>query len=139
MPLSDDPDLHLLCDGRRIDAVSRCDAAHIFRLGRVPRSLRIRSHAAVPAELGVARDPRPLGVAVRQIELWQNAKVRVLPAEDAVLVGGFHDYEPDCGWRWTNGDAPIPAVLLAGLSGTLEVVVRVGSFAHYIATERRTA
>ena len=69
--LTDDPDLHLLVDGKRLDAIERRDGTHVFRLTAKPRSVRVVSHAAAPQQLGLARDPRTLGVAVRQLVLVQ--------------------------------------------------------------------
>jgi hypothetical protein len=60
-PMTDDPDLHLLVDGRRVDAVVRDDVWHEFRLPSPPASVRIVSPSAAPQEMGLARDPRCLG------------------------------------------------------------------------------
>ena len=67
--MTDEPDLHLLVDGQRVDARSRPDGAFVFRLPKRPAAVRIVSRAAVPAELGMARDPRCLGVALRSVML----------------------------------------------------------------------
>ena len=48
-----------------------------------------------------------LGVAVRQVRLWQGARLRTLDASDESLVEGFHAFEPDNGFRWTDGDAAV--------------------------------
>ncbi len=63
--LTDDPDLHLHVDGRRVDATLARGTTRIFSLHEQPAGARIVSRAAVPAELGLARDGRLLGVAVR--------------------------------------------------------------------------
>ena len=65
VPLTDDPDLHLWVDGKRIDPLERTAERCAFRLPPRPRSVRLRSRSAVPQELGVARDDRCLGVAVQ--------------------------------------------------------------------------
>ena len=69
LAITRDPDLHLLVDGKRVDAIERHDDRYVFRLAAKPRAIRVRSRSAVPQELGVARDPRRLGVALRRIVL----------------------------------------------------------------------
>ncbi len=130
VPLTDDPDLHLLVDGDRVEAVSRL-GVHIFRLPSRPSSVRIVSRAGIPAELGLARDPRPLGIAVQRIALRQGTRFRVLEATDALLEEGFHVFEPDNGLRWTDGDAGVPMGLFDGFDGPTELVLHVGCTTRY--------
>jgi hypothetical protein len=146
MPLTDDPDLHLLVDGGRVDAASRVGAFasrefHVFGLAWAPDGACIASRAAVPQELGQARDPRRLGVAVRRIIIRQGSRSRAVEAEDARLTDGFHAFEADEGWRWTDGAAHLPAALFSGFDGPLEVVLLCGGTARYVAeeTEQRAA
>jgi hypothetical protein len=94
--------------------------------------MRILSRSAMPRELGLARDPRLLGVALRQIQVTQAARIRVADADDALLTDGFHDFESVNGFRWTDGDAAIPAELFAGLGGPLEVVLELGATTRYL-------
>ncbi|MEJ0014987.1 MAG: Hint domain-containing protein [Acetobacteraceae bacterium] len=129
LPITQDPDLHLLADGVRVDARDRSGTVHRFRLAAPPRDLRIVSRAAIPGELGLARDSRPLGVA-----LWRvvTAQQRVIEADDHTLADGYHAFEHGNGWRWTNGEAALPAALFAGLSGPVEVELHVGCTASYL-------
>ena len=53
VPMTDDPDLHLMVDGQRVDAALRSGALHIFRLAARPTTARIVSRSGVPQELGV--------------------------------------------------------------------------------------
>jgi hypothetical protein len=131
MPLSDDPDLHVLVDGRRLDAVSRCGAAYVFRLPTLARSVRLVSRAAAPAELGLARDPRVLGVALRGIVLRQGSWFRTIEVTDPALTEGFHAFEPGNGLRWTDGDAALPCSLFGTLDGPKELVLHVGAIMSY--------
>ena len=94
--------------------------------------MRLVSRAAAPAELGLARDPRVLGVAVRRIELWQGPLVAVLEADDARLVDGFHAYEAEDGIRWTDGDAAVP---VDPLTRDAELVVLLGGTTRYVETD----
>jgi hypothetical protein len=131
VPLTDDPDLHLLADGERIDWRYRPDGRWVFPLGTTPKQVRIVSHAVVPAELGLARDFRPLGVALRRISFWQGAAVRILEATDPRLAVGFHAFEPDNGYRWTDGDAVIPPALFAGATRPFRLVLEVAETTRY--------
>jgi hypothetical protein len=123
VPLTDEPDLHLLVDGQRVDPSRYPGGRYAFRLPRRPGKMRLVSRLASPAELGLARDPRVLGVAVRQIRLWQGERLRLLNAADPVLAVGFHGFEPDDGRRWTDGNALLPPALFAGIDGPCEVEV----------------
>ena len=131
-PLTDEPDLHLLADGERLDEVRRRGDVHVFKLRSPPASLRIVSRSAAPDQLGLARDPRSLGVALRRITLSRGARLRVVEADDLLLTEGFHAFEADNGFRWTDGDAVLPAALFAGFDGAIEVELHVGCTAHYV-------
>jgi hypothetical protein len=132
VPLTGEPDLHLLVDGRRVDAVSRDDDRYVFRLAARPRQVRVRSRSGVPQELGLARDPRELGVALRHIAVAQQTRKRVMQANDVRWADGFHDFEAEKGFRWTNGDAAIPSDVFAGLIGQLTIVLHVGATSRYL-------
>jgi hypothetical protein len=67
VPLTDEPDLHLVVDGKRVDAASLSEVLRVFRLAARPATVRIVSRAGAPQDFGLARDPRSLGVALRQI------------------------------------------------------------------------
>jgi hypothetical protein len=130
-PTTDDPDLHLLIDGQRVDAHERRGPMHAFRLPAEPESVRIISREAVPAELGLVRDPRSLGVAVRRITLAQGRRLALIEAEDERLVDGFHGYEPADNLRWTNGDAALPAEALAGFGKDAVLELHLGGATMY--------
>ena len=80
--LTEDPNLHLVVDGSRVDGRVKANGAHVFRLPVSPKSVRSVSRAGVPATLGVARDSRVLGVAVRLIVLWRGRVPTVIDAAD---------------------------------------------------------
>jgi hypothetical protein len=96
LPLTEDPDLHLVIDGARVDPQYRRGSLYGFRLPSSPKSVVIASRVGVPSELGITRDPRSLGVAVRQVAVRQGAKFMLLDAADDRLTVGFHAYEADC-------------------------------------------
>ena len=130
-PTTDQSDLHLLVHGRRVDGWRQPNGVHVFRLRRVSGEVRVVSRAGVPAELGLARDPRPLGVALRRVMLWRGAGLRLIEASDPSLADGFHGFEADNGFRWTDGDARLPAALFDGVGGPCELELHVGCTTRY--------
>ena len=125
VPLTEDPDLHLLVNDIRVDPLRRGDNVCTFRIDVVPHSIRIVSRSGAPDQLGLARDPRELGVALRQIIVRQGAAETSIAAEDPRLSEGFHGFEVDGGWRWTDGNAALPASVwpAAGPIREIELVV----------------
>jgi hypothetical protein len=93
--------------------------------------VRVVSRAGAPAELGLARDPRVLGVGIRRIAVRQGTRFRVIEATDSALAEGFHAFEPENGLRWTNGNAALSSVLFEGFEGPVELVLHVGCTTHY--------
>jgi autotransporter passenger strand-loop-strand repeat protein len=131
LPLTEDADLHLVVDGQRLDAKSCHGETLVFRLMARPETVRIVLRGGAPQELGVARDPRVLGVALWRIMLRQGPRLRMIEAEDASLAEGFRGYEPDNSFRWTDGDALLPAALYDGLQGGFELELHVACSARY--------
>ena len=114
LPLTEDADLHLVVDGVRVNGAPLAGGGRTFRLPARAANVRIVSRSGAPEELGLSRDPRVLGVAIRQIVAWRGRFPTVTEAGDPLLRDGFHGYEPDNGFRWTNGDADLPASLFGG-------------------------
>jgi hypothetical protein len=131
LPTTDDPDVHLLIDGVRLDAHQRLGAMLVFHLRRRPGNLRIVSRHAVPSELGLSRDPRSLGVAIRQVVLTRGPRMAIVDAYDDRLTQGFHDYEPDEGIRWTSGDATLPHEAFAGFAENTMLELHLGGATTY--------
>ncbi len=92
-PLTDDPDLHLLVGGARLDPVQHSEGICVFRLRRTPSMASICSLAASPQELGLARDPRRLGVALRRLVVRRGSRFTTIEASDPALMDGFHAFE----------------------------------------------
>jgi hypothetical protein len=63
--------------------------------------------------------------------LRQGPRLRVIEAEDATLAEGFHGYEAAHQFRWTDGDALLPAALYDGLHGGFELELHVACSARY--------
>jgi hypothetical protein len=129
--LTDDADLHPLVDGVRIDPTSRFGAVRGFRLAARPETIRIVFRAGAPAELGLARDNRVIGVALTRIMLCKGARLRLLEADDPSLTDGFHGFEPADGLRWTDGDAAVPAALFEGFGGVMELLLHLAGSTRY--------
>ena len=132
LPLTDDPDLHLLIDGKRVDAATRKGDVYIFDVRDVTGDVRLISSAAVPQELGIARDPRCLGVAVRRIVVRQGTRFHTFEADYPMFTQGFHTFEIDNDVRWTDGAAILPSEIFAGFKGPIALVVQLGGSMQYI-------
>jgi hypothetical protein len=77
------------------------------------------------------RSAFPGGVEVRQIVPFGGLISRLSRCDDPTLRAGWHGFEADNAWRWTDGDATVPPSLLAGFTGSVEVVVQVGMTTVY--------
>jgi Ca2+-binding RTX toxin-like protein len=133
LPLTDDADLHLEVDGKRVEAASRKGEVVTFRLMRRPESVRIVSRAAAPDQLGIARDPRELGVALRRLALTLGRTSVLIEAADERLTDGFYGFETADAIRWTNGDAAIPAELFDDVDGAVQIQLVVAHTTQYAA------
>jgi hypothetical protein len=133
LPTTDVPDLHLLVDGHRVDARLIRAGIYSCKLPQTRTGVRIVSRANAPDELGFARDPRRLGVAIRQILIWRGADLAMIPVDDKRLSDGFHAFEVDHAFRWTNGDALLPAEFFAGIEGSFELELHVATSRYVVA------
>jgi hypothetical protein len=71
-------------------------------------------------------------VALRRIEVGRGRLVRVIGADDARLIEGFHAFEADNAFRWTDGNAALPRRLLGHPSGPLKLWLHCAASACYI-------
>jgi hypothetical protein len=78
------------------------------------------------------RDPRCLGVALRRVVVSRAARLRVITADDERLTDGFHGFEADGGWRWTDGSAAVPEELFAGFDGPIDVTLHLCGATRYV-------
>jgi hypothetical protein len=130
--LTQDAQLALSVDGTLVAPITLHDGMAVFLLGRRPGQVRLVSRSAVPLELGLARDARELGVAVRRVVVRKGSRPCVIEAADVRLTDGFHPFEADEGIRWTNGDADLPTALFAGFTGEFEVAIHLGGATQYL-------
>ena len=121
---TDDPDLHLVAAGARLDPASVADGVYTFALAGPPAGmLRLRSRSAVPSLVGLnQREHRRLGVALRQIILRWPGVMTCLDYDAPLLAeGGCH--LPEDGHSWTDGELALPAALFGHLKGALTLIV----------------
>jgi Hint domain len=137
--LTDDPDLHLLADGVRVEPTRRHPGRYTFQLSARPARLVLASRAAAPQVLGLSRDPRVLGVGIRRLLVWQGATLVMIEAGDDRLSSGFHAFEPDLALRWTEGSAEIQAEFLEAVTGAFELEVLTAGATHYRLQARAAA
>ncbi len=119
--ITHDADLHLLADGRRLDADMTGDAVR-FTVPSGTRDLRIRSKSFVPREIEAdSGDGRRLGVPLRGLMMSDGiSEARAIAIDDGCLVDGFSFVQSDSAliWRWTDGEAVLPASLWEGVRGS---------------------
>ena len=119
---SNDADLHILADGQRIDSRRGADGSYAFDLPARAKRVSLASLFWRPADAdgAVESDGRPLGVAVRAVEV-DGAALNL-----GALGRGWHGVEGagDQLWRWTSGRAELPA-------GARKIVLRLARAASY--------
>ena len=128
--LTDDPDLHLLADGRRIDPVLRDGGRWEFLLDAPAARLVLRSRVQVPEAIGLSADGRSLGIALRRIEVHSALGETRLEAGSPILTNGLHPVEgtsPNL-WRWTRGDVTLPPY---GRQAPLRLIVHGTGLGQY--------
>jgi antigen 43 len=107
-----DPDVHILADGERIDAISDRDCRYIFALPAGLRSVALASRVCIPADRmgSTLRDRRRLGVSVSWIEICSDNNAAIFSADHPALSDGWNEVEQSgpSMWRWTEGVAAIP-------------------------------
>lgn len=120
---TDDPDLHLLADGMRLDPTAIWNNIHWFGIARPPAALSISSRSGVPSLLGLSRhDHRRLGIAIRRI-LLQHAGIATSLSHDAPQLqeGGCHS--PEASHCWTDGEFTLPPRFFSQLNGGFELFI----------------
>ena len=106
-------------------------SVYVFRLPPSPKRVVIASREIVPAELGIAGDPRSLGVALRQRAVRHGTEFILLDADDERLTAGFYADEADGHLRWTDGYAELPAAVFARFDKGAEVMLHLGGATLY--------
>ena len=130
-PLTDEPDLHLVVDGVRVDAQERRDSIHVFRLPPRPDSVRHRLPRGVPSELGLRPRSPAAGRGAAAGGDPPGRQVHAAGRRRRTADVGFHDYEPAEGLRWTDGYAELPAETFARFDRGAEVMLHLGGTTQY--------
>ena len=113
LALCDDPDLALVIRGRVVRPAYVAAGRHIFVLPAAACRLRLRSRAAIAADVTQGSDRRRLGVAVALVEGDAGGEaggvVQRLDATLLAALSGFHALERagERSWCWTDGDAEL--------------------------------
>ena len=121
---TDDPDLHLLADGLRVEPRATPAARWCFDIPPGTSRLWLMSRAARPAEIGLNADQRLLGICVYAIELQTQTATVVLKPDSPALCQGFYPAEAssDSSLRWTDGRSELPGFLCADDNGAVLVI-----------------
>jgi hypothetical protein len=119
---SEDMDLHLLVDGRRVEPLIEGEmASFIFASGST--DVTLRSSTFQPAWTGESPDRRELGLYIKCVRLTDGEGVSGdIPFDD---LHGFHPEEGQAGepWRWTAGRLEVPGQVWKGRPGPLLLTV----------------
>jgi hypothetical protein len=129
--LSPDADLHLLCDGRRVELERPATGVFTASVPAGTRELRLRSRGTRPSMAFGSDDHRRLGVMVLGVEAEGDGGLRSIALDDPALARGFHAPESEGGavWRWTDGDAVIPLHILGESGAALRLSLRCATLA----------
>jgi len=136
---TDDADLHLVADGRRLYPVSVEGRKHVFMVPAGRTGVRLASRASVPGVLKpYVDDARRLGVAIRGLTIRSGSDVTAFAADHPALAQGWHAAERANGtiWRWTNGDALLP---IASVHGALMLEIQISDTHTYLLHEEQAA
>ncbi|HEX3862559.1 MAG TPA: Hint domain-containing protein [Stellaceae bacterium] len=123
----DDPDLHLIVDGKIIRPHELCSSGRRLYRFDIPAgsgAVSLASRVAVPAEVDPAtRDSRRLGVPLERVTLYDDDFSIEAWHGHSALRNGYHEDEPT--HRWTNGLAHLPVPWLRAFSGDLVLEVQL--------------
>ncbi len=106
-----DADIHLIADGRRLDAISVSGQSHSFIVPAGVTRVELGSRSVVPADLApYLDDPRQIGVAIRRLVVRGRADTADVAADHPALSQGWHaaEHDQDTVWRWTKGRGILP-------------------------------
>jgi hypothetical protein len=109
---TEDPDLHILADGRRIDPVRLNERRVAFMLPAAHASIELRCRRFTPAQMNPSNDDvRSLGICVQRFQL-DGADVAL--EDEAAFAQGWYAPEHSSSphgqpWRWSQDRTPLPA------------------------------
>jgi GT2 family glycosyltransferase/glycosyltransferase involved in cell wall biosynthesis len=126
--VGEEPELRIVVGNETVASRELGNSAYRFALPASGVDVRIVSRTFIPATVfGDSDDLRPLGVCITAMTLLNGEKAREIAIDDPALVEGFYpaEHHEAASWRWTNGDARLPASLLAGITPGSELEVRL--------------
>jgi hypothetical protein len=130
--LIENPDVHLIVDGKRLQPTSDRSNRFVFMVPAGATSVALASRFCIPADKMVpgVRDTRRLDVSVDWMAIRTTTAETILAADHPGLTSGWNDAETDGAttWRWTDGSAVIP---WDGIEGSAVLTVRCAPVAEY--------
>lgn len=114
--------LHLSVDGTLRAPRDVAGSEHRFDVNLPAREIRLLSGSARPLDLALSDDRRRLGVKIHAIRFAQSGRDKVLPLDAGEFVDGFHRWE-QASFRFTDGDAVLPPVLLPPWQGEVSLCI----------------
>jgi Arc/MetJ family transcription regulator len=129
-----DPAASLLAGGATIRPTVQTTTDIAFVLRDPSRDVRLRSRSASPAQATPwSDDRRRLGLSVAGLTIEHRGIRRDIPVDHPCLTIGWHDVEQDgiALWRWTDGDAVLPAALFSGGAGPVMIRFRLKGAMRY--------
>jgi hypothetical protein len=107
--MTEDADVHVICDGARIEPVRLGDTRLAFMLPATHAEMELRCRSFTPAHMSPeSDDERELGICVSRLQI---DGIDLALAHTAAFERGWHALEGDgdMHWRWTKDRLPIPA------------------------------
>jgi hypothetical protein len=130
--MTEDPDVHVIADGVRIEPVRLGKQRLTFMLPAAGSTIELRCRSFIPAHFDPASDDqRSLGICVGRLQ-FDGAEI-ALDNEDAFALG-WHGLEVNPegrSWRWSCDRAPLPV-------GTRLVVIDIAGPGRYWAKPTST-
>ena len=122
--LTEDSDVHIMADGKRMDPVRLGEKRLAFMLPAASSRIELRSRSFIPAQINPAMDDmRKLGICVGRLQL---DGIDVALEDEAAFALGWHLLEGDPNaerWRWSTECTQLP-------TGTRLVVIDIGHQSH---------
>jgi len=119
--LTDNADVHVMADGKRIDPVSLGEKRLAFLLPAASSDIKLCCRSFIPAHISAENsDQRSLGICVSRLQL---DGVELALKDEAAFALGWHPLECNArqqSWRWCTERARLPA-------GTRLVLIEVCS------------
>jgi hypothetical protein len=124
--MTEDPDVHVMADGKRIEPVRLGEKRLTFMLPAAGSTIELRCRSFIPAHLDPASDDqRSLGICVGRLQ-FDGAEIA--PDNEEAFALGWHGLEGDPeghSWRWSCARTPLPA-------GTRLVVIDIAGASHLL-------